>query len=113
MLSYLHTTKNLGIGFKGDHQTCCVSEVEMDQPRLVIFSDASFGRDVHPFAGGFVQWRGGPISWLARKAKFVPQSSCEAEVFGIVMMLKEGEFDTQVCEFLDAGGSRGAIGEHP
>ena len=47
-----------------------------------------------------MQWRGGPISWLARKAKFIPQSSCESEVFGIVMMLKECEFAEQVITFI-------------
>jgi hypothetical protein len=68
---------------------------------LINFSDASFGRETHPFAGGFVQWRNGPVSWLCRKAKFVPQSSCEVEVYGVVMVLKEGEFVQQICSFLD------------
>ena len=65
-----------------------------------MFSDASFGRESMPFAGGFVQWRNGPISWIARKAKFVPQSSCESEVFGAVMLLKESEFAAQVINFI-------------
>lgn len=50
-----------------------------------------------------MQWRNGPISWMARKAKFVPQSSCESEVYGAVMMLKESEFCTQVINFISAG----------
>ena len=70
---------------------------------LVVFADASFGRDVNPFAGGFVQWRNGPVSWVARKAKFIPQSSCEAEVFASVLVLKEAEFIVQIGEFIDAG----------
>ena len=98
--SYLHSTKHLGISFRAGLQECCADEVDMSQERLVSFSDASFGRDVMPFAGGFVQWRSGPISWLARKAKFIPQSSCESEVFGIVMMLKECEFAEQVITFI-------------
>ena len=98
--SYLHSTKHLGISFRAGLQECCADEVDMSQERLVSFSDASFGRDVMPFAGGFVQWRSGPISWLARKAKFIPQSSCESEVFGIVMMLKECEFAEQVINFI-------------
>ena len=101
--SYLHSTKELGIAFGGDHQTCCVPDVPLDKARLVIFSDASFGRDIHPFVGGFVQWRQGPVSWISRKAKFVPQSSCEVEVFGVVLVLKEGEFVTQIADFVDAG----------
>ena len=36
----------------------------------------------------------------SRKTKFVPQSSCESEVFALVLILKEGEFKTQICEFL-------------
>ena len=101
--SYLNTTSDLGISFNGNDTTCCVSEIKLDKTRLIVFSDASFGRDIHPFAGGFVQWRNGPISWLSRKAKFVPQSSCEIEVFAVVMVLKEAEFAAQVCEFVGAG----------
>ena len=37
---------------------------------------------------------------MARKAKFVPQSSCESEVFGAVMLLKESEFAAQVIGFI-------------
>jgi hypothetical protein len=83
--------------------TSGVSEIDITKKRLIVFSDASFGRDIHPFAGGFVQWRNGPISWLSRKAKFVPQSSCEIEVFAVVMVLKEAEFAAQVCDFVGAG----------
>jgi hypothetical protein len=100
--SYLYTTKDMGISFNGDKMTCCVSEIDLAKERLIVFSDASFGRDIHPFAGGFVQWRNGPICWLSRKAKFVPQSSCEIEVFAVVMILKEAEFAGQVCEFVEA-----------
>jgi len=80
-----------------------VSSVDISKNRLILFSDASFGHDIHPMAGGFVLWMNGPISWMARKAKFIPQSSCEIEVFGVTMVLKEGEFIKQVCDFLDAG----------
>ena len=98
--SYLNTTRDLGISFTKGVQGCCIEAVDTSKNRLIAFSDASFGRDVMPFAGGFVQWRGGPISWLARKAKFVPQSSCESEVFGAVMILKETEFASQVISFI-------------
>ena len=100
--SYLNTSRELGISFDGNETACCVPEIDLDKNRLIVFSDASFGRDIHPFAGGFVQWRNGPISWLSRKAKFVPQSSCEVEVFAVVMVLKEAEFAAQVCEFVGA-----------
>ena len=40
---------------------------------------------------------------MSRKAKFVAQSSCEIEVFAAVMVLKEAEFASQVCDFLGAG----------
>ena len=72
----------------------------MSLERLIVFSDASFGRDIHPFSGGFVQYRNGPLAWTCRKAKFVALSTCEVEVFGIVMLLKEAEFASQVIEFL-------------
>ena len=48
-----------------------------------------------------MQHRNGPLAWVARKAKFVPLSSCEIEVFGVMMLLKEAEFASQVIEFLD------------
>ena len=99
----MHTTKHLGISFARGLQECVLESVDMSKDRLVVFSDASFGRDSMPFAGGFVQWRGGPVSWLARKAKFVPQSSCEAEVCGAVMMLKESEFAAQIINFIENG----------
>ena len=54
-----------------------------------------------------MQWRGGPVAWVSRKAKFVPQSSCEAEVFASVLVLKEAEFVAQVGEFM------GVKTEHP
>ena len=47
-----------------------------------------------------MQYRNGPLAWTSRKAKFVPLSSCEIEVFGVVMLLKEAEFANQVIEFL-------------
>ena len=60
--SYLYKTRTLGITFSGGAQQCNIDAVDVSQDRLIVFSDASFGRDVSPFAGGFVQWRGGPIS---------------------------------------------------
>ena len=98
--SYLYATKDLGITFRAGLQTCNIDAVNTGKHKLIVFSDASFGRDVMPFAGGFVQWRGGPISWLARKAKFIPQSSCESEVFGSVLLLKEAEFAAQIIDFI-------------
>ena len=47
-----------------------------------------------------MQYRNGPLTWTCRKAKFVPLSSCEIEVFAVVMVLKEAEFAIQVREFL-------------
>jgi hypothetical protein len=97
--SYLYSTRHLGITF-GSEQTCNVVAVDLTNDRIIVFSDASFGREPTPFAGGFVQWANGPISWMARKAKFIPQSSCESEVFGAVMVLKEAEFANQVIAFI-------------
>ena len=80
-------------------------DVDVTKTRLIVFSDASFGRDVN---------RSG-IRSMAQHAerKFVPLSvssvclhsfmhACEVEVYGIVMMLKEAEFDSQVCVFAGA-----------
>ena len=100
--SYLNTSSHLGIAFDAEPIQCCVADIDVSEERLIVFSDASFGRDIHPFAGGFVQYRNGPLAWTSRKAKFVPLSSCEIEVFGVVMLLKEAEFAAQVIEFLNA-----------
>ena len=45
-------------------------------------------------------WRNGPAVWISRKVKFIPQSSCEAEVAGLVCILKEAIFIKQVVEFI-------------
>ena len=103
---YLNTTKNHGISFCKGQQLCNIDAIQTDKDRLIAFSDASFGRDVRPFCGGFVQWRNGPVSWVCRKAKLVPQSSCEVEVLAVVMVLKEAEFVEQVCKFMLANIER-------
>ena len=107
--SYLNATRDLGIGFDGNPIECAVADVDTSDERLIVFSDASFGRDVHPFAGGFVQYRNGPLAWTSRKGKFVALSSCEIEVFGVVMLLKEAEFVTQVIEFLNGSIKRKTV----
>jgi len=68
---------------------------------VICVSDASFGKDVHPFVGGFLEWRHGPVGWHARKVKnFTPQSSCEIETAGVVLTVKEGLFVKDNLEFL-------------
>ena len=98
ILSYLHTTRELGVVYGGGLQDCCVSEATGVHP--IIISDASFGTTIHPFSGGLVQWRNGPLAWVSRKAKFVPQSSCEIEVNAVVTVLKEGLFVKHLLGFL-------------
>ena len=45
---------------------------------------------------GFVRWRNGSVAWMARKLKFVPLSTCEAEVASMVGMIKEGLFVVEI-----------------
>ena len=62
-----------------------------------IWGDASFGgSEVTPYGGGFVRWRNGSVAWMARKLKFVPLSTCEAEVAAMVGMIKEGLFVVEI-----------------
>ena len=98
VLSYLHTTMNKGIRYGGPERECAVPDA--GGMHFKVFADASFGREVHPFYGGFIEWRNGPLVWYAGKAKFAPQSSCEIETAAMVRMLKEERFAVQVGEFM-------------
>ena len=43
------------------------------------------------------------VAWAARKLKFIPLSSCEAEVAALVMMLKEAKFVMGILRDMHAG----------
>ena len=102
--SYLHATSHLGITFGGleDKQDDLkIDGCKLDDPDVLIaFADASWGREAFPMAGGFLRWRRGPLAWMARQTKIPPQSSCEAEVGGLVPVLKEGVFAKQNIDFI-------------
>lgn len=73
--------------------------VEHSEPR--VWHDASFGgRDFDPYGGGYVEYYYGPVVWVARKLKFIPLSTCEAEVAAMVGMAKEMIFVRQLMEDL-------------
>ena len=97
--AYLNSTSELGITFGGGQRACCVESATRLHP--ICISDGSFGRDPHPFVGGFVEWRNGPAVWVARKSKSTSTalSSCEIELNALVMMLKEALFVTQMVQF--------------
>ena len=86
------------LGEGGPERECAVPDA--GGMHFKVFADASFGREVHPFYGGFIEWRNGPLVWYAGKAKFAPQSSCEIETAAMVRMLKEERFAVQVGEFM-------------
>ena len=97
--SSLNTTADLGVTFGGSPRECCIAEAA--GCNLLVVSDASWGREPRPSAGGFVHWRNGPLCWLSRNVKMPPQSSCESEIAALVMLLKEGMFVKQLLDFLD------------
>ena len=97
VLSYLHTNKDLGITYGGRVRPCAVDEAS-STTSVIAFADSSFGRSVNPFGGGFVEWRNGAIAWASRKMKFVPLSTCQAELAMINMMLKEAICATHILE---------------
>ena len=73
--------------------------VEFSEPR--VWHDASFGgRDFSPYGGGYVEFYYGPVTWVSRKLKFVPLSTCEAEVGAMVGMAKEAVFIREVLKDL-------------
>ena len=49
-----------------------------DEVELSLYSDSSYG-EPKPMYGSVVFANGTPISWMSKKQKIVPQSSCEAE----------------------------------
>ena len=63
-----------------------------------VWADASFGTSPTPYGGGFIRWRNASVLWIARKLKFVPQSTCEAETAALVIVLKEAMFVVAVLE---------------
>ena len=64
-----------------------------------IWSDASFGgKQHHPYGGGFVRWQNACVCWISRRLRFIPLSSCEAEVASLMIVLKEALFVVAVLE---------------
>ena len=99
VVAYLYCTKDVGITYGGNYAD---PPFEVEQAGIPeVWGDASFGgKAVHPYAGGFIRWKGAAILWIARKLKFVPLSTCEAEVAATVMMLKEAMFVLSVLHDL-------------
>ena len=67
LLSYLYNTRSLGLLYE-----------RRDEVELSLYSDSSYG-EPKPMYGSVVFANGTPISWMSKKQKIVPQSSCEAE----------------------------------
>ena len=56
------------------------------------------GKQYRPYGGGFIMWQGACVSWIARRLRFIPLSSCEAEIGALFIMLKEAMFVKAVLE---------------
>ena len=66
-----------------------------------VWSDSSFGgATVDPYGGAFIKWQGGAVAWFARKLKFIPLSTCEAEIAALVSALKEAIFVLEILRDL-------------
>jgi hypothetical protein len=101
VLHYCYHRRTLGLTYGGEFRPSEAQVKEDLDKSPEIIGDASFGGQfVHPFAGGFIRWRNAAVVWIARKLKFVPQSSCEAEVAASVAMCKEATFVADVLEFM-------------
>ena len=89
LLHYLYHTRHMGITFgPADANRVRDDDIERSEPR--VWSDASWGgREFQPYGGGYIEFYFGPIIWVSRKMKFVPLSTCEAEVAAMVMLAKE------------------------
>ena len=94
-IHYLYHTSHMGISFGPVDPHRRQAFVTESQPRG--WSDASFGgREFCPFGGGYIEFYHGPVTWVARKLKFVPLSTCEAEVAAMVGMAKEIMFIREI-----------------
>ena len=91
VMRYLYHTRDLGISFGPiDMNRVNQDTVEYSDPRA--WHDASFGTredGFDPYGGGYIEFYYGPITWQARKLKFIPLSTCEAEVGAMVNLSKE------------------------
>ena len=67
VLSYLNTTRELGITYDGRKR------------RLLVYTDSSWSKSPKPFHGHAILYCGAVVSFQARKTKILPQSSAEAE----------------------------------
>jgi hypothetical protein len=95
LLKYTYCRKDIGITFGGDEALPPIQITQSGMPE--VWGDASFGGSaVTPYGGGFIRWRNAAVAWLARKFKFIPLSTCEAEVAAMVNILKEAMFVIQV-----------------
>ena len=66
-----------------------------------VWADSSFGgATIDPYGGGFIKWQGAAIAWFSRKLKFIPLSTCEAEVAALVGALKEAMFVLEILRDL-------------
>ena len=95
VLKYCYVRRNTGLTYGGKGSIAPIDLKEQNMPE--VWSDASFGgSQVAPYGGGFIRWNNAAVVWLARKLKFIPLSTCEAEVAAIVSMLKEVVFVVSV-----------------
>ena len=66
-----------------------------------VWADSSFGgATIDPYGGGFIKWQNGAIVWFSRKLKFIPLSTCEAEIAALVGALKEAMFVLEILRDL-------------
>ena len=98
LLRYAYCRRDIGITFGGVSKSPPVKINESDMPE--VWADASFGGTVMPFGGGFIRWRNAAVCWISRKLKFVPLSTCEAEVAALVNVLMEAMFVIDILQDL-------------
>jgi hypothetical protein len=84
VISYLHQSKTRGLKYGGVRK---YASAEVTEDTLVGFSDSSFGPP-YPHCGGFIEFNGAATDWFSRVHKFAPQSTWEAELAAINMLLK-------------------------
>ena len=100
VLKYAFTRRDIGLTYGGEYVPPPFNLTQTGVPE--VWSDASFGGSlVIPYGGGFIRWRNAAVVWIARKFKFVPLSTCEAEVAALIIMVKEVLFVVQVLSDMD------------
>ena len=99
VLAYLYETRAISLTYGGEPRNIGPPEINSSDG-VVAFADSSFGQSPFPYGGGFVWYANAAVSWLSRKVRFVPLSTCEAETAAMTDLAKEEIYVNNILQDL-------------